>query len=70
MELLCDGLTDFFAKIEKAAPLDIVIVGAGLSGLGAAISCAFGGHKVRVLESAPAITEVIGAFRYVTSQQY
>ena len=38
--------------------LDIVIVGAGLSGIGAAISCAIGGHSVKVLEAASQLSEV------------
>lgn len=38
--------------------LSIIIVGAGLGGLGAAISCATGGHSVRVIEQAKEISEV------------
>ncbi|KAK6383741.1 hypothetical protein LTS17_003033 [Exophiala oligosperma] len=38
--------------------LDIVIVGAGLGGLGAAIALRLSGHNVIVLESAPEIGEV------------
>ena len=38
--------------------LDIVIVGAGLAGLAAAISCASGGHKVTVYEAAKELAEV------------
>lgn len=38
--------------------LTIIIVGAGLGGLGAAISCAMGGHSVRVIEQAKEISEV------------
>ena len=38
--------------------LQIIIVGAGLAGLGAAISCALAGHLVHVLECATEIKEV------------
>ncbi|PGH02032.1 hypothetical protein AJ80_08926 [Polytolypa hystricis UAMH7299] len=38
--------------------LKIIIVGAGLSGLGAAISCASAGHGVHVIESTKVLTEV------------
>lgn len=41
------------------AKLDIIIVGAGLGGIGAAISCALGGHNVKVLEAASKIAEVL-----------
>jgi salicylate hydroxylase len=38
--------------------LNIVIVGAGLGGLSAAIACALAGHNVVVLETVPALAEV------------
>lgn len=38
--------------------LKVVIVGAGLSGLSAAISCAQAGHHVTVLEASDKLTEV------------
>ena len=40
------------------AKLNIIIVGAGLGGIGAAISCAQGGHNVKVLEATSQIAEV------------
>lgn len=44
-------------KASQSA-LDIIIIGAGLSGLAAAISCAIAGHNVLVLESAKELAEV------------
>ncbi|CCX06863.1 hypothetical protein FPQ18DRAFT_272893 [Pyronema domesticum] len=38
--------------------LDIIIVGAGLGGLAAAISCSLAGHKVRILEQTRTLGEV------------
>ncbi|KAE8153025.1 hypothetical protein BDV25DRAFT_127507 [Aspergillus avenaceus] len=42
----------------ESCTLQVLIVGAGLAGLGAAISCALAGHKVRILESTREIKEV------------
>lgn len=42
----------------ESCQLEILIVGAGLAGLGSAISCALAGHRVRVLEAAEEIKEV------------
>ncbi|KAH0354221.1 FAD/NAD(P)-binding domain-containing protein, partial [Aureobasidium melanogenum] len=43
---------------DEGSQLNIIIVGAGLGGLGAAISLLLAGHKVHVLESASKIAEV------------
>ncbi|EER40583.1 FAD binding domain-containing protein [Histoplasma capsulatum var. duboisii H88] len=43
---------------EESCKLKVVIVGAGLGGLGAAIACLLAGHSVKVLESAHEIGEV------------
>ncbi|KAJ5124500.1 uncharacterized protein N7515_008325 [Penicillium bovifimosum] len=48
--------------------LNILIVGAGLSGLATAISAAQSGHKIQVLEQAKALTE-IGAGLQITPQR-
>ncbi|KAJ5085570.1 hypothetical protein N7532_010341 [Penicillium argentinense] len=42
----------------KSCQLRILVVGAGLAGLGCAISCALAGHTVEILESASEIKEV------------
>lgn len=47
------------------SPLSIIIVGAGLAGLSAAIACALGGHKVLVLEGTRELAE-IGAGLQIT----
>lgn len=41
-----------------SSPLDVIVIGAGLGGLSAAISCALGGHNVTVLEGARELAEV------------
>jgi len=47
------------AERKEAKPqLDIIIVGAGLAGLSAAISCSLAGHNVLVTESAKELAEV------------
>jgi 2-polyprenyl-6-methoxyphenol hydroxylase-like FAD-dependent oxidoreductase len=43
---------------NDSCQLSIIIVGAGLAGLGSAISCALAGHRVQVLEAAHEIKEV------------
>lgn len=40
------------------SPLEVIVIGAGLSGLSAAISCALAGHHVLVLEGARELAEV------------
>jgi salicylate hydroxylase len=44
--------------MSHSEPLSIIIVGAGLAGLAAAISCASYGQKVRIIESARELAEV------------
>ncbi|KAF2762115.1 FAD/NAD(P)-binding domain-containing protein [Pseudovirgaria hyperparasitica] len=46
------------ARTHSSSQLDIIVVGAGLAGLAAAISCALHGHKVTILESAKELAEV------------
>lgn len=43
---------------SNSQSLDIIVIGAGLGGLSAAISCALSGHQVTVLEGAKEIAEV------------
>jgi 2-polyprenyl-6-methoxyphenol hydroxylase-like FAD-dependent oxidoreductase len=45
-------------NIASGTPLKIIINGAGLGGLGAAIALARKGHEVTVFESAKALSEV------------
>ncbi|KAJ5583933.1 hypothetical protein N7450_006597 [Penicillium hetheringtonii] len=43
---------------NKSCQVEILVVGAGLAGLGCAISCALAGHQVCILEAASEIKEV------------
>lgn len=49
-----------YKPLNRTAELSIqiIIVGAGLAGLGAAISCSLAGHDVQILESAQEIKEI------------
>jgi thioredoxin reductase len=46
------------ARSQSERILEIIIVGAGLSGIAAAIECALSNHHVILLESAPELVEV------------
>jgi salicylate hydroxylase len=50
---------------KSKSSLDITIVGAGLAGLSAAISCSLAGHNVLVTESAKELAEVRASFGIV-----
>lgn len=50
-----DTISDQMPDKER---LEITIVGAGLSGIAAAISCASFGHSVKVIEQAKELAEV------------
>lgn len=60
----CDCLQSLPQEFSPTMPsatstsLDIIVIGAGLGGLAAAISCALGGHNVTVLEQARELAEV------------
>ncbi|MBE3044672.1 NAD(P)-binding protein [Candidatus Bathyarchaeota archaeon] len=43
----------------SAAKLDVIVVGAGLSGLSTAIAISLSGHSVTVFESAKELQEVL-----------
>ena len=47
----------------QSEKLQIIIVGAGLSGIGAAISCSLAGHAVVVIEAVKEIAEVMSITR-------
>lgn len=49
-------------KTDQSNQLQVVIVGAGLAGLAAAVSTALSGHQVTVLESAKELLEVISLY--------
>ncbi|UPL00009.1 hypothetical protein LCI18_010943 [Fusarium solani-melongenae] len=46
------------AKLQHPAALDIIVVGAGISGLATAISCSLSGHRVTIFEAAKELGEV------------
>ena len=46
------------SHLRSDVSLDIIIVGAGLSGLATGVSCSLSGHKVTVFESATELQEV------------
>ncbi len=58
MSMLQEGGFSIDHNMHKTEKLNIGIVGAGLGGLAAAISCALAGHTVTVFESAKQLAEV------------
>ncbi|GAQ44159.1 hypothetical protein AtubIFM54640_004363 [Aspergillus tubingensis] len=52
------GRSEGSTMSHQDSHLDIIVVGAGLSGLATAISCAMSGHTVTVLEQAKELAEV------------
>lgn len=58
LELLNSHAHSNAAPAEAKVKLQVIIVGAGLGGLACAIALSRRGHKVTVLEQAPALAEV------------
>lgn len=54
---------DRLSQTEDTRNLKIIVIGAGISGLGVAIAASLSGHQVDVLEAAPQLAEV-RPFRY------
>ncbi|KAI0312297.1 FAD/NAD-P-binding domain-containing protein [Amylostereum chailletii] len=53
-----DPVPHIYGGSKAALPLNIIVVGAGLGGLAAVHTLAQGGHRVTLLESAPALGDV------------
>lgn len=47
----------YFSSRRAVAPLNVIIIGAGIAGLSAGIALAQTGHSVTILERVPQITE-------------